>query len=207
MVSEGRSSTTQSPAWRRVSRGRQVFGRGGNLDRSQGCPQIDRKGDIEIYDFACAGRSLIIDVTCVSSYSADRRLRHAPDGEPLSRPGWQRRGRRLRTRRWTTAVMTSCPWHSTYMVESRRRRTSSSRGSQRMRFATLLSHGGPAFSAKYSVLLNKWQTRFSVALNREVANSILAGARNARGGEKICPAEGSEGGVHLFEPIRPVVGS
>jgi hypothetical protein len=43
----------------------------------------DRKGDIEIYDFPCAGRSHIIDVTCVSSYSADQRLRHTPDGEPL----------------------------------------------------------------------------------------------------------------------------
>jgi hypothetical protein len=61
---------------------------------------------------------------------------------------------------------------------------------------------GPAFSAKYSVLLNKWRARLSVALNREVANSILAGARNARGGERICPAEGSEGGVHMFEPVR-----
>ena len=28
---------------------------------------------------------------------------------------------------------------------------------------------GPAFSAKYSVLLNKWRTRLSVALNREQA--------------------------------------
>jgi hypothetical protein len=74
MVSGGRSGTTQSPAWRRVSRGsRQAFGRGGNLDRSQGCLRADRTGDIKIYDFPCAGRSLIIDVTCVSSYSADRR--------------------------------------------------------------------------------------------------------------------------------------
>jgi hypothetical protein len=65
----------------------------------------------------------------------------------------------------------------------------------------------PAFSPKYSVLLNKWRTRLLVALNREAANSILAGARNAREGGRICPAEGSEGGVHLFEPVRPVVGS
>jgi hypothetical protein len=32
------------------------------------------------------------------------------------------------------------------------------------------------------------------------------GARNARGGERACPAEGSEGVIHLFEPVRPVVG-
>ena len=43
---------------------------------------------------------------------------------------------------------------------------------------------GPAFSAKYSVLLNKWRTRLSVALHREVANAIIAGARNARGGAR-----------------------
>jgi hypothetical protein len=65
---------------------------------------------------------------------------------------------------------------------------------------------GPAFSAKYSVLLNKWRTRLSVALQREVANAIIAGARNARGGERACPAVGSEGVIHLFEPVRPVVG-
>jgi len=59
----------------------------------------------------------------------------------------------------------------------------------------------------YSVLLNKWRTRLSVALHREVANdAIIAGARNARGGERACPAEGSEGVIHLFEPVRPVVG-
>ena len=43
----------------------------------------DRKGDIEVYDFPCAGQSLIIDVTCVSPYSADQTLSHPPDGEPL----------------------------------------------------------------------------------------------------------------------------
>jgi hypothetical protein len=65
---------------------------------------------------------------------------------------------------------------------------------------------GPAFSAKYSILLNKWRTRLSVAWHREVANAIIAGARNARGGERACPAEGSEGVIHLFEPVRSVVG-
>jgi hypothetical protein len=29
---------------------------------------------------------------------------------------------------------------------------------------------------------------------------------NARGGERACPAEGSEGVIHLFKPVRPVVG-
>jgi hypothetical protein len=39
---------------------------------------------------------------------------------------------------------------------------------------------GPAFSAKYSVLLNKWRTRHSVALHREVANAIIAGGGTKR---------------------------
>jgi hypothetical protein len=34
-----------------------------------------------------------------------------------------------------------------------------------------------------------------------MANAIIAGARNARGGERACPAEGSEGVIHLFEPV------
>ena len=159
MVSGGRSGTTQSPAWRRVSRGsRQAFGRGGNLDRSQGCPQIDRKGDIEIYNFPCAGRSLIIiDVTCVSSYSADRRLRHAPDGEPLRSA-------------WVAEVGKEASYstldHGRYDFmplafdvhggvapkadESLRRR----RAAIAVRNRTSLTEG-LAFSAKYSVLLNK----------------------------------------------------
>ena len=33
-------------------------------------------------------------------------------------------------------------------------------------------------------------------MHREVANAIIAGARNARGGERACPAEGSEGVIH-----------
>ena len=42
----------------------------------------DRKEDIEVDDFPCAGQSLIIDVTCVSPYSADHTLSHdPPDGE------------------------------------------------------------------------------------------------------------------------------
>ena len=66
---------------------------------------------------------------------------------------------------------------------------------------------GSAFSACYSIILNKWRTRLSVAVYREVANAILAGARNARGGVQLCQVEGSEGGVPLFEAVRPIVGS
>ena len=40
---------------------------------------------------------------------------------------------------------------------------------------------GPQFSKRYSVILHKWRTRLSVILNREIANAITEGARNARG--------------------------
>ena len=72
---------------------------------------------------------------------------------------------------------------------------------------------GPHFSAKYTVLLNKWRTRLSTTLNRKVANCIIEGARNARGGERLdsnSVATGSLhlywfciGSLHLFESIQP----
>ena len=63
---------------------------------------------------------------------------------------------------------------------------------------------GPHFSAKYTVLLNKWRTRLSTALNREVANCIyIEGARNARGGERLDSNSVVAGSLHLFESIQP----
>ena len=62
---------------------------------------------------------------------------------------------------------------------------------------------GPHFSAKYAVLLNKWRTRLSTALNREVANCIIEGARNARGGERL-DSNSVAGSLHLFESIAEV---
>ena len=62
---------------------------------------------------------------------------------------------------------------------------------------------GPHFSAKYTVLLNKWRTRLSTALNREVANCIIEGARNARGGERLDSNSVATGSLHLFESIQP----
>ena len=167
----------------------------------------DRKGDIEVYDFPCAGQSLIIDVTCVSPYSADQTLSHPPDGEPLrsarvAEAGKETSYRSLDRTRYGFLPLafdvfggvapTADDFFQRLAAIAVRKRT------------TLTE--GPAFSAKYSVLLNKWRTRLSVALHREVANAIIAGARNARGGERACPAEGSEGVIHLFEPVRPVVG-
>ena len=63
---------------------------------------------------------------------------------------------------------------------------------------------GPHFSAKYTVLLNtKWRTRLSTALNREVANCIIEGARNARGSERLDSNSVAAGSLHLFESIQP----
>jgi hypothetical protein len=64
---------------------------------------------------------------------------------------------------------------------------------------------GPHFSAKYTVLLNKWRTRLSTALNREVANCIIEGARNARGGERLDSNSLVAGSLHLFESIAEAV--
>ena len=63
---------------------------------------------------------------------------------------------------------------------------------------------GPHFSAKYTVLLNKWRTRLSTALNREVANCIIieGRARNARGGERLDSNSVAAGSLHLFESIQ-----
>jgi hypothetical protein len=63
---------------------------------------------------------------------------------------------------------------------------------------------GPHFSAKYTVLLKKWRTRLSTALNREVANCIIEGARNAtRGGERLDSNSVAAGSLHLFESMQP----
>jgi hypothetical protein len=168
----------------------------------------DRKGDIEVYDYPCPGRSTIIDVTCVSPYSADQTLSHTPDGEPLR-----------------AARLAEDKKEASYRLLDRGRYNflplafdvfggaAPKADEFFQRFAALAVRNrtgladGSAFSARYSALLGKWRTRFSVALNREIANSIIVGARNARGGERICPGEGSEGGLHLFDPVRPVVGS
>ena len=38
---------------------------------------------------------------------------------------------------------------------------------------------GPNFSPNYAILLHKWRTRLSLTINREIANAIFEGARNA----------------------------
>jgi hypothetical protein len=67
---------------------------------------------------------------------------------------------------------------------------------------------GPNFSPNYAILRYKWRTpgRLSLTINREIANSIFEGARNARGGWRAVEfAAGrglAESNLHLFEPVQ-----
>jgi hypothetical protein len=63
---------------------------------------------------------------------------------------------------------------------------------------------GPNFSPNYATLLLKWWTRLSLTINREIANAIFEGARNARGGERQFAAGCglAESNLHLFEPVQ-----
>ena len=63
---------------------------------------------------------------------------------------------------------------------------------------------GPNFSPNYAILLHKWRTRLSLTINREIANAIFEGARNARGGERqFAAGRGlAESNLHLFEPVQ-----
>jgi hypothetical protein len=56
----------------------------------------------------------------------------------------------------------------------------------------------------YAILLHKWRTRLSLTINRETANAIFKGARNARGGERqFAAGRGlAESNLHLFEPVQ-----
>jgi hypothetical protein len=63
---------------------------------------------------------------------------------------------------------------------------------------------GPNFSPNYAILLLKWWTRLLLTINREIADAIFEGARNARGGERQFAAGRSlaESNLHLFEPVQ-----
>ena len=43
----------------------------------------DREGDILVFDYPSAGRTLVLDGTCVGSYTSARGLNHTPDGLPV----------------------------------------------------------------------------------------------------------------------------
>jgi hypothetical protein len=68
----------------------------------------------------------------------------------------------------------------------------------------LLCSEGPNFSPNYAILLLKCWTRLSLTINREIANAIFEGARNARDGERQFAAgrDLAESNLHLFEPVQ-----
>eukprot|EP00959_Pyramimonas_sp_CCMP1952_P073253 1531269-Pyramimonas_sp.AAC.1 len=57
----------------------------------------------------------------------------------------------------------------------------------------------------YTTLIGKWRLWLSLTLNRELANCIIEGARNARGGERLGTGVPSDGMHHLFDLIRPQI--
>eukprot|EP00959_Pyramimonas_sp_CCMP1952_P228231 4771979-Pyramimonas_sp.AAC.1 len=60
---------------------------------------------------------------------------------------------------------------------------------------------GKQFNMAYVTLMGKWLTRLSLTIQREVANCIIVGARNARGGERLGTEVLSDGIFHLFDSI------
>jgi hypothetical protein len=58
---------------------------------------------------------------------------------------------------------------------------------------------GPNFSPNYA----GWRTRLSLTINREIANAIFEGDRNARGERQFAAGCGlAESNLHLFEPVQ-----
>ena len=64
---------------------------------------------------------------------------------------------------------------------------------------------GKEFDMAYVTLMGKWRTRLSLTIQREVANCIIVGARNARGGERLGTGVLSDGIFHLFDSIMPQI--
>ena len=64
--------------------------------------------------------------------------------------------------------------------------------------------GTPLLSTYNAILLHNWRARLSMTINREIANAIFEGARNARGGERqFAVGRGLvESNLHLFEPVQ-----
>ena len=54
----------------------------------------------------------------------------------------------------------------------------------------------------YSALLAKWKAHLSGVLQREVANCIIVGGQNARGGDRISAAV-PDSQFAEFEAVRP----
>ena len=164
----------------------------------------ERKGDVEIFDFPRPGKSLILDVTCVGPYTCTFGLNHTPDGATAKAARVAEEKKEASYFSLEREFYNFLPLAfdvfggAAPKAEDFFKRLASMAVTKR----TGLSEG-PHFSAKYTVLLNKWRTRLSTVLNREVANCIIEGARNARGGERLDSNSVVAGSLHLFESIQP----
>ena len=168
----------------------------------------ERKGDIKVFDYPSAGRSLIIDVTCVGPYTSTRCLNHTPDGLPVCAARIAEEKKDASYAALDRSSLDFLPLALDVFgglaprADDFVRRLASIVVTRRTGYSE-----GPHFSPKYAILLNKWRTRLSLTLNREIANAIFEGARNARGGERQSAA--GQGvmvdSVHnnnLFEPFQ-----
>eukprot|EP00959_Pyramimonas_sp_CCMP1952_P020502 432643-Pyramimonas_sp.AAC.1 len=64
---------------------------------------------------------------------------------------------------------------------------------------------GKQFDMAYVTLMGKWRTRLSLTIHCEVANCIIVGARNARGGERLVYSRrGSSGRQETFNMLDRV---
>ena len=148
-----------------------------------------------------------MDVTCVCPYkSASRALQHSnPDGEPIFAA---RMAEALKETRYSEMCRESLDFIPlAYDVFGGSAPKADEFLHQMASLAVRKHFGvseGPEFSVRFSAILGKWKARLSTVLQREVANCLIEGARNARGGDRVDPTV-SDGLFHLFEPVLPDV--
>ena len=165
----------------------------------------ERKGDILVFDYPSAGRTLVLDVTCVGPYTSTRGLNHTPDGLPVcaARIAEGKKEDSYAALDKTSHAFLPLAFDvfcgTAPRADEFLRRLASIVVTRRTGYSE-----GPNFSPNYAILLHKWRTRLSLTINREIANAIFEGARNARGGERqFAAGRGlAESNLHLFEPIQ-----
>ncbi len=158
-----------------------------------------------MFDYPSAGRTLVLDVTCVGPYTSTRGLNHTPDGLPVcaARIAEGKKEDSYAALDKTSHAFLPLAFDvfcgTAPRADEFLRRLASIVVTRRTGYSE-----GPNFSPNYAILLHKWRTRLSLTINREIANAIFEGARNARGGERqFAAGRGlAESNLHLFEPVQ-----
>ena len=141
----------------------------------------ERKGDILVFDYPSAGRTLVLDVTWVGPYTSSRGLNHTPDGLPICAA---RIAEGKKEDSYAALDKTSheflplafdvfcgtAPRVSPTCDEHRR--DTEDRVFRGTQLLPQLRHPSSQVG----------RTRLSLTINREIANAIFEGARHARGG-------------------------